>query len=117
MISVTETAAKQLHALLAEAPDASGKGLRIYVETGGCAGMQYGMELGHPKEGDEIVERDGVRFIVDSFSLKYLRDATIDFVDELAGAGFRIHNPQATRSCGCGTSFEAGEEEASKPVA
>lgn len=73
--------------------------------------MQYGMELDHPKEGDEVVERDGVHFFVDTFSQKYLQQATIDFVDELAGAGFRIHNPQAARSCGCGTSFEADKHE------
>lgn len=107
MITVTDTAVKQLQTLLADTAESSGKGLRIFVETGGCAGMQYGMALDHQKEGDEIIERDGVRVLVDSFSFKYLTGSTIDFTDELAGAGFRIRNPNATRSCGCGTSFEA----------
>ena len=110
MITVTDTAVKQLQTLLADAAESSGKGLRIFVETGGCAGMQYGMALDHQKEGDEIIERDGVRVLVDSFSSKYLTGSTIDFTDELAGAGFRILNPNATRSCGCGTSFEATGE-------
>jgi len=113
MITVTDTAVKQLQALLAETPENAGKGLRIFVEAGGCAGMQYGMALDHRKEGDEIVEHGGVRVFIDSFSVKYLRGSTIDFTDELAGAGFRIRNPNATRSCGCGTSFEDPERAAS----
>lgn len=113
MITVTDSAVKQLQNLLAEHPDSSGKGLRIFVEAGGCAGMQYGMALDHRKEGDEIIEREGVSVLVDSFSLKYLQGSTIDFTDELTGAGFRIKNPNATRSCGCGTSFETNSEAAS----
>lgn len=112
MIIVTDTAVKQLENLIAETPDSGGKGLRIFVETGGCAGMQYGMMLDHPKEGDESFGREGAAVLVDSFSLKYLKGCTIDFTDELAGAGFRILNPNATRSCGCGTSFEAPKEDA-----
>jgi iron-sulfur cluster assembly protein len=105
MINVTANAVKQLQELLREQPE---KGLRIYVEAGGCAGMQYGMAFDATKEGDEIVECDGgVRVLIDTFSAGYLRGATIDFSDELAGAGFRILNPNASRSCGCGTSFEA----------
>jgi len=114
MITITDTAVKQLQALLAENPDNHGKGLRIYVETGGCAGMQYGMELDHAKEGDTTVGPEGVQILIDPFSLKYLHGSTIDFTDELAGAGFRIHNPNATRSCGCGTSFEASDREAAE---
>ncbi len=109
MITVTPSAVQQLKTLLAETPESSGKGLRLYVETGGCAGMQYGMGLDFPKEGDEVIEHDGVHFYVDSFSTKYLSGSTIDFVDELAGAGFRIQNPNVVRSCGCGTSFEPEE--------
>ena len=106
MITVTDIAVKQLQSLLAETPDSEGKGLRIFVEAGGCAGMQYGMMLDHPKDGDETFIRDGVSIHIDAFSLKYLKGSTIDFSDELTGAGFRILNPNATRSCGCGSSFE-----------
>jgi iron-sulfur cluster assembly protein len=109
MITVTDSAVKQLHELLSDTPDSTGKGLRIFVEAGGCAGMQYGMALDHSKEGDEIVEREGVKVLVDSFSAKYLSGSTIDFTDELAGAGFKIRNPNAARSCGCGTSFESAD--------
>jgi iron-sulfur cluster assembly protein len=109
MIIVTESAVKQLQSLLAGEPDAAGKGLRIFVEHGGCAGLQYGMALDAQKEGDEIIERDGVRFLVDNESATYLAGSTVDFTDGLSGAGFRIKNPNAVRSCGCGTSFEPAE--------
>jgi iron-sulfur cluster assembly accessory protein len=113
MITVTDSAVKQLHSLLAEEPDAAGKGLRIFVENGGCAGLQYGMALDSRKEGDSVVEREGVQVIVDVESAKYLSGSTIDYTDGLSGAGFRIRNPNAVRSCGCGTSFEAAEAGAS----
>ncbi len=109
MITVTDTAAKHLQILIAEHPDSANKGLRIFVEAGGCAGMQYGMALDFQKEGDEVIEREGVQVFVDEFSAKYLNGSTIDFTDGLSGAGFRINNPNASRSCGCGTSFESGE--------
>jgi len=109
MITVTESAVKQLQSILADDPDAAGKGLRIFVEHGGCAGLQYGMALGEHKDGDSIVEREGVRVFVDEESAKYLSGSTIDFADGLSGAGFRIQNPNAVRSCGCGTSFEPAE--------
>jgi len=114
MITVTDNAVKQLHVLMQEHPGDTGKGLRIFVETGGCAGLQYGMTLDDRKEGDEIIERDGVQVIIDANSATYLRDSVIDYADGLSGAGFKINNPNARRSCGCGTSFEpaAGETEA-----
>ena len=107
MIIVTDSAVKQLQVLLAEHEEAGvKKGLRIFVETGGCAGMQYGMALDAQKEGDAVIEREGVKVLVDAYSAQYLSGSTIDFSEGLTGAGFRIHNPNATRSCGCGTSFE-----------
>ncbi|MDB6173137.1 MAG: putative iron binding protein from the HesB IscA SufA family [Chthoniobacteraceae bacterium] len=108
MISLTDSAVKQLQNLVQGQEDQT-KGLRIFVESGGCAGMQYGMTLDHPQEGDEIAERDGVQVLVDPASAQYLKGATIDYADDLAGSGFRIQNPNAIRSCGCGTSFESGE--------
>jgi iron-sulfur cluster assembly accessory protein len=110
MIIVTDSAVKQLQTILAEEPDASGKGLRVFVEHGGCAGLQYGMTLDERKNGDSVIERDGVQVLVDVESAKYLAGSTLDFTDGLTGAGFRIQNPNAVRSCGCGTSFEATPE-------
>ena len=108
MLTVTDSAVQQLQTLVHQQDDQT-KGLRIFVEKGGCAGMQYGMTLDHPQAGDEIVEREGVKVIVDPESAGYLEGATIDYSDDLAGAGFRIKNPNAVRSCGCGTSFETAD--------
>lgn len=110
MITVTDSAIRQLQTIVAEKGE-PGKGLRILVEHGGCAGMQYGMGLDDPKTGDEIVERDGVRVMIDPESLRFLKGSTIDYCDDLTGTGFRIQNPNAVRSCGCGTSFETAEAE------
>jgi iron-sulfur cluster assembly accessory protein len=106
MIVITESAVKQLQSLLAE--QEPGKGLRLYVEHGGCAGLQYGMTIDGPREGDAVEDRDGARVFVDESSGNYLQGSTLDFADGLTGAGFRILNPNAVRSCGCGTSFEPG---------
>ncbi len=92
--------------------------LRVFVSGGGCSGMQYGMRFEQgAQDFDAVVETDGVRLIVDPTSLMYLQGATIDYVDSLMGGGFRIENPNATSSCGCGTSFrtknDSGEETSS----
>jgi iron-sulfur cluster assembly accessory protein len=90
--------------------------LRVFVSGGGCSGMQYGMAFeAAPQAQDEVIEVDGVRLLIDSTSLIYLQGATIDFVDSLMGGGFRIDNPNAVSSCGCGHSFKAkdGAEAAS----
>lgn len=79
--------------------------------------MQYGMSLGEAQAGDEVIEKDEVKVFVDPQSLQYLDGSTVDYSDDLAGAGFRIHNPKAVRSCGCGTSFEAGAAEAPAELA
>ena len=110
MINVTDSAFQQLRTIVQEQDDQT-KGLRISIEHGGCAGLQYSMGLDHAKEADEIVERDGVKVIVDAESASYLNGSTIDYSDDLAGAGFRIQNPNAVRSCGCGTSFEPAHAE------
>ena len=106
MITVTDSALEKLKALLLDQAEGGGRCLRVFVEAGGCSGMQYGMAFDHEQDGDEVVEKGGVRMLVDSFSYKQLRGATIDFADGLNGAGFKISNPNATRTCGCGTSFE-----------
>ena len=82
-----------------------GKALRIAVEGGGCSGFQYEISLGNPTEEDLVIESDGEKVIIDAASLPFLENAIIDYADELIGARFVIENPNATSSCGCGTSF------------
>ena len=110
MITVTDSAFRHLHALIAENPEYRDKGLRILVETGGCAGMQDGIQFDHAKQGDHHIEQGGVEVLIDAYSADYLRGATVDFSDGLTGAGFKITNPNVVRSCGCGSSFEAPRE-------
>lgn len=109
MIDVTQNAARQLHNLLRGQAQSSGKGLRVQITKGGCSGLHYEMALDEKKAGDEVVERDGVEFFIDNESASYLRGATLDFHDGLTGAGFHIVNPNASRTCGCGTSFEVAQ--------
>ena len=82
-----------------------GHALRVAVEGGGCSGFQYDIRLDDPAEDDLILEGEGQKVVVDSVSLPFLAGATIDFTEELIGARFTIDNPNATSSCGCGTSF------------
>ena len=111
MIQITEQATRQLREIAA---DKGSSGLRLAVEKGGCAGLQYAMSLGGPQPGDVVTERDGAMVAIDPESTSQLDGCTIDYSDGLTGAGFRIINPKASRSCGCGTSFEpAGESSAS----
>jgi len=84
---------------------AAPQALRVAVEGGGCSGFQYDIKLDEPAADDLVLEGEGQRVVVDSVSLPFLAGATIDFSDELIGARFVIENPNATSSCGCGTSF------------
>lgn len=95
------------YARLAEINAATGepKALRVAVDGGGCSGFQYDIKLDDPADDDLILESEGQKVIVDSVSLPFLSNATIDFTEELIGARFVIENPNATSSCGCGTSF------------
>jgi iron-sulfur cluster assembly accessory protein len=93
--------------MLAKEVESMGKGLRVYVEAGGCSGMQYGMVFDEKRQDDLAVELHGVSVVVDPFSANYLRGSVIDYVDSLTGGGFKISNPNAHQSCGCGKSFEA----------
>ena len=79
--------------------------LRVAVEGGGCSGFQYDIKLDDPAPDDLVLEKDGARVLIDPVSLPFLADAEIDFSDELIGARFVVNNPNATSSCGCGTSF------------
>ena len=104
-VIVTDRAARRIARILGAEP--SGTALRVSVEGGGCSGFQYRYDLvNSPAEPDDIVlERDGAKVLIDSMSLQYLEGSEIDFVDDLMGQSFQIRNPQATASCGCGTSF------------
>ncbi len=110
MITVTDAAFRHIQTLISENPEYKDKALRISVETGGCAGMQYGMQFDHAKEGDQRVRREDVEVLIDAYSADFLRGSTVDFSDSLTGAGFKISNPNAVRSCGCGSSFEKSRE-------
>ena len=83
------------------------QGLRIGVVGGGCSGFQYQLNFDAIKDGDRIVELEGVKILVDEISLPYIAGTTLDFVEGLHGAGFRFDNPRASRTCGCGSSFSA----------
>lgn len=107
MMNVTDNAVQQLQSLLSQRAENARKGLRVQVAKGGCSGLHYEMTLDERKEGDAVVERDGMQFFIDGDSVPYLRGSTLDFSGGLAGAGFRVVNPNASRTCGCGTSFEA----------
>ena len=107
-ISLTENAANHIQEMLAEQTDNAGKILRVYVEDGGCSGMQYGMVFDEKRADDIVSAFHGVSVLVDPFSAGYLRGTVIDFSDALTGGGFKISNPNARQSCGCGKSFEAG---------
>lgn len=104
MITLTTRAAVQVRTMQAElnSPD---KRLRVFVESGGCSGFQYGMSFDLAKPDDEILESEGVAMLLDPSSLAYLQDSQIDFDDGLHGKGFEIKNPNAQSTCGCGKSF------------
>jgi iron-sulfur cluster assembly protein len=114
MMNVTENAVRQLRSLLQKQGGAE-KGLRVQIVKGGCSGLQYEMSLDEKQPNDAVVERDGVQFLVDPESASYLHDATLDFHDGLTGSGFQIVNPNAARTCGCGTSFEPARLDTASP--
>ena len=112
LVSLTPTAASKIRDLMAEEPDAGDLVLRVAIQGGGCSGFQYGLGFDSgAAEGDEILDLEGVRVVVDPFSAPYLRGATIDFLNGLQESGFKIDNPNATASCGCGHSFQVEEGE------
>ena len=106
VVGLTARAAEECRSLLPLAENA-GKSFRIYVEQGGWSGMQYGMVFDEKRDGDLSAEQHGVQVIVDPVSAQYLRGTVVDFSDAMVGGGFKISNPNAKQSCGCGKSFEA----------
>jgi iron-sulfur cluster assembly accessory protein len=111
VVTLTESAALEIKARLAADPQGAGKGLRLYVEKGGCSGMQYGMTFDERRPEDIEAAFFGVSVWVDAFSANYLRGSMVDFSDALTGGGFKITNPKAAQSCGCGKSFETAPAE------
>ena len=107
VVSLTESAAGEIRHLIGGNPENAGRHLRVYVEQGGCSGMQYGMVFDEKRADDLITDMHGVSVLVDPFSAKHIRGAVVDFSDSLNGGGFKISNPNARQSCGCGKSFEA----------
>ena len=106
VVTITENAAQQIKGMLT-IPENAGKNLRVYVEGGGCSGLQYGMVFDEQRADDASLEYFGVSVLVDPFSANYLAGSSVDFSDALTGGGFKISNPNAKQSCGCGKSFEA----------
>jgi iron-sulfur cluster assembly accessory protein len=103
-ITVTERAARRIGEILRREPP--GSMLRVSVEGGGCSGFQYRFDIDRAQAADDVlIRREGATVLIDQISVGYLAGSEIDFVDDLIGASFRINNPQATASCGCGTSF------------
>ncbi len=111
MMTLTPKATEELEKLLAGRPDKPpGAGLRLAVHRGGCAGWQYEMKVAGPEEGDVTIESNGARLIVAGDSIDRLKGCSVDYSDDLTDAGFKIQNPNASRACGCGTSFESTDE-------
>ena len=113
-VTLTPAAAGAVRELL-EKRNLEGYALRVFIAGGGCSGYQYGMALeGNIRPTDLVFEEGGVKVVIDEVSIDYLRGANIDYVDELMGSGFKIDNPNAVSTCGCGSSFrtenDGGEE-------
>lgn len=117
MVTLSDRAAAEVKGLLEQQqkPDAM---LRVFVAGGGCSGFQYGMSLEEePSEGDQTFDINGVKVVVDPRSAMYIEGAEIDYVDSMMGGGFKIENPNASSSCGCGQSFTPKEGDEAEPAA
>jgi iron-sulfur cluster assembly protein/iron-sulfur cluster insertion protein len=105
VVRLSSGAANEVRALLPR--EGPGRHLRVYVEKGGCSGLQYGLIFDECRPGDAISEQEGLSVLVDAFSADFVRGSGVDFDDSLNGGGFKLVNPNARQSCGCGKSFEA----------
>jgi iron-sulfur cluster assembly accessory protein len=105
-ITLTPSAAEAVRGLLAKR-NLEGYALRVFVQGGGCSGFQYGMALeGKIRDEDNVFESHGMQVVIDEVSINYMQGATIDYVEDIMGSGFKIDNPNAMASCGCGSSFQ-----------
>jgi iron-sulfur cluster assembly protein len=113
LLTLTEPAAAKVLELMAEEPAGEAEVLRVAIQGGGCSGFQYGLGFDRgTQEGDLELEQHGVKVVVDPFSAPYLQGAQVDFVNGIQESGFKIDNPNATSSCGCGHSFQVEDEDA-----
>jgi len=112
MIDLTDKGAEKVREFLAAQGQAdAAAGLRVGVRGGGCSGFQYMLAFDAQRDGDTVIESHGIRLLVDAASAPYVRGATVDYVDGLQGAGFKVDNPNVIAACGCGSSFRVAEEE------
>jgi iron-sulfur cluster assembly protein len=112
MITLTDKGAEKVHEFLdSQTAAAETAGLRVGVRGGGCSGFQYALAFDEQRDGDTVFEDRGIRLLVDNQSLPYVQGSTIDFIDGLQGAGFKVDNPNVIAACGCGSSFRVAEEE------
>ncbi|MEZ4592413.1 MAG: iron-sulfur cluster insertion protein ErpA [Chloroflexota bacterium] len=110
-INLTDAAVNTVKTLLVQ-KEVPNHGLRVFVSGGGCSGLQYGMALeAEPRPYDHVIEKGGVKVFVDPTSMMYLNNAIIDYEDSIMGGGFKIDNPNAVSSCGCGTSFKTSDSQ------
>ncbi len=107
LLSLTDAAVEKVKYFAKTMPDSENKPLRIFVQGGGCSGFQYGFQFDEKREDDNVLELSGIEVVVDPQSATYLRDSTVDYVEDFRGAGFSVTNPQSTGGCGCGKSFSA----------
>jgi iron-sulfur cluster assembly protein len=112
MITISDKGAEKVHEFLAsQQDDISMAGLRVGVRGGGCSGFQYQLAFDEQRENDVVFESHGLKLLVDSESLPFVRGSTIDYEESLQGAGFKVNNPNVVAACGCGSSFRVAEEE------
>ena len=112
MIDLTDKGAEKVREFLAaQGQSEQAAGLRVGVRGGGCSGFQYMLAFDAERDGDTVIESQGIRLLVDAASAPYVRGATVDYVDGLQGAGFKVDNPNVIAACGCGSSFRVAEEE------
>lgn len=112
MITITDKGAEKIREFLAsQGTNGTEAGLRVGVRGGGCSGFQYALAFDQKRDGDEVFDYAGLKVLVDTPSLPYIKGSIIDYVDTLTGAGFKVENPNVVAACGCGSSFRVADEE------
>jgi iron-sulfur cluster assembly protein len=112
MITITDKGAAKVHEFLAaQQADLAVAGLRVGVRGGGCSGFQYQLAFDEQRDSDTVFESHGLKLLVDSESLQFVRGSIIDYEESLQGAGFKVENPNVVAACGCGSSFRVADEE------
>lgn len=118
MITFTDRGAEKVREFMAAQGTQSDEatGLRVGVRGGGCSGFQYQLAFDRQRDGDLVFESHGLKLLVDGPSAPYVQGSTVDFVDGLQGAGFKVENPNVVAACGCGSSFQVAEQREEEPV-